>query len=163
MHARNLHRVLMRPAFNTDINTRVATKKHNARIFGKWNKSHFNRQTTLLSLDQYMCSNLGLWNSQDWWAAEVYMYVQGMRPLKQSGPLGNPSSHGYYVFTLVVVVDLEGQGRSPLKQWASYLIFLHLWSKFGDPSLNGSWVIADWRTHPYRRSKWQCQAKTELG
>ena len=49
---------------------------------------------------------------------------------------------------------------------------LHLWSKFGDPSLNGSWVIAQtskWLTHrwtdrrTHRRRQQYPKAKTGLG
>ena len=56
------------------------------------------------------------------------MYVQRMEPLKQSGPLSNLGSHGYYVFILVVITLKKDRD---LKQDVS-----HLWSKFVDPSLN---------------------------
>ena len=37
--------------------------------------------------------------------------------------------------------DLEGQGRLP-PQTIGTLTKVHLWSKFGEPSFNGWWVIA---------------------
>ena len=46
--------------------------------------------------------------------------------------------------------DLEGQVQSPPKTIGILTKVLHLWSKFGDPSLNGWWVIArtsSWLTH----------------
>ena len=60
---------------------------------------------------------------------------------------GDELSHGQAQngvnFDFEVKFDFEGQGQSPpqnnkdLNQG-----LLHLWSKFGDPSWNGSWVIA---------------------
>ena len=45
-------------------------------------------------------------------------------------------------FYFEVKFDLEGQGQSPPKTIGIFTKDLHLWSKFGDPSLNGWWVIA---------------------
>ena len=81
-------------------------------------------------------------------------------------------------FDFEVKFDLEGQDQSPPKNHR-YLNqgLLHLWSKFGDPSLNRSRVIArtsKWLTHrlththidthTHRRRRWQYpKAKTGLG
>ena len=41
-------------------------------------------------------------------------------------------------FDFEVKFDLKGQGQSPPKTIGFLTkVFLHLWSKFGDPSLNG--------------------------
>ena len=46
-------------------------------------------------------------------------------------------------FDFRVKFDLESQGQLPPKTIDIITkVFLHLWSKFGDPSWNGSWVIA---------------------
>ena len=60
---------------------------------------------------------------------------------------GDELSHGQAQngvnFDFEVKFDLEGQGQSPPRN-NRYLNqgLLHLWFKFGDPSLNGSRVIA---------------------
>ena len=54
--------------------------------------------------------------------------------------------------------DLEGQNNRDLNQG-----LIHLWSKFGDPSLNGWWVIArtsKWLPHGRTDGHWQTQATT---
>ena len=45
-------------------------------------------------------------------------------------------------FDFEVKFYLEGQGQSPPNTIEILTKVLHLWSKFGDPSLNGWWVIA---------------------
>ena len=46
-------------------------------------------------------------------------------------------------FDFEVKFDFEGQGQSPPQNNRNLNQgLLHLWSKFGDPSLNGWWVIA---------------------
>ena len=54
-------------------------------------------------------------------------------------------------FDFEVKFDLEGQGQSPQKNTDLNQGLLHLWSKFGVPTLNGWWVIArttgGWLTH----------------
>ena len=55
-------------------------------------------------------------------------------------------------FDFEVKFHLEGQGQPPPKTIGilTKVFFLHLWSKFGYPSLNGWWVIAwtsSWLTH----------------
>ena len=61
-----------------------------------------------------------------------------------------------------VKFDLEGQGRSVHKLIGTLTkVFWHLWSNFGEPSLNGSRVIArtnKWLTH--RQTYTQTQATT---
>ena len=75
-------------------------------------------------------------------------------------------------FDFEVKFDLEGQGQSPpqnnrdLNQG-----LLHIWSKFGDPSLNGWWVIArtsSWLSHTQTHRQTDAandnlKAKTGLG
>ena len=69
-------------------------------------------------------------------------------------------------FDFEVKFDLEGQGQSPKKTNRDLNQgLLHLWSKFGDPSYNGWWVIARtglWLTHgrPDGRTHTQMQATT---
>ena len=41
-------------------------------------------------------------------------------------------------------LTLNVKVNHPQNKWDLYQVVLHLWSKFGDPSLNGWWVIA-WR------------------
>ena len=59
-------------------------------------------------------------------------------------------------FDFQVKFDLEGQGRSPPKIINNKHLnqgVLHLWSKFGDSSLNGWWVIvrtSKWLIHTHR-------------
>ena len=68
-------------------------------------------------------------------------------------------------FDFEVKFDLEGQGQSPPKTNSDLNQgILHLWSKFGDPSLNGWWVIA--RTNLVtdgRRQRQYPKANTGLG
>ena len=68
-------------------------------------------------------------------------------------------------FDLQVKFDLEGQDRLPQNNRDLNQVILHLWSKFGDPSLNGAWVIAwtsKWLTHRRMdgRTETQTQAPT---
>ena len=101
------------------------------------------------------------WNNQDREAVFVYKYVQRMETVKQLGPWSSPVSHSYYyiyssgwVFTLVAGGKTGIMKFWPLK-WNLILEIkisqnnrdlnqgiLHLWSKFGDPSLNRWWVMA---------------------
>ena len=64
-----------------------------------------------------------------------------------------------------VKFDLEGQGQlPPLNNRDLNQGVLHLWSKFGDPSLNGSRVIArtsKWLTH--RQTDRQTHTHTDAG
>ena len=78
---------------------------------------------------------------------------------------GDELSHGQAQngvnFDFEVKFDLEGQGQSPPKTIGILTSLLHLWSKFGHPSLNGSRVIArtsKWLTH--RHTHTQTQAMT---
>ena len=57
-------------------------------------------------------------------------------------------------FDFEVKFDLEGQGQSPPNNRDLNQGLLHLWSKFGDPSLNGWWVTA-------RTSKWLPHTRTD--
>ena len=58
-------------------------------------------------------------------------------------------------FDFEVEFDLEGQSQSPPQNNSDINQgLLHLWSKFGDPSLNGWWVIA-------RTSKWLPHTRTD--
>ena len=56
-------------------------------------------------------------------------------------------------FAFQVEFDLEGQGRSSPKPLGTQTkVFLHLWSKFGYPSLNERWVIvrtSSWLMHTH--------------
>ena len=52
-------------------------------------------------------------------------------------------------FDFEVKFDLEGQGHSPPKNNR----YLHIWSKFCDPSLNSCWVIV-------RTSSWLMETRT---
>ena len=54
-------------------------------------------------------------------------------------------------FDFEVIFDLEDQGKSPPQNNRD---LSHLWSKFGDPSFNGWWVIA-------RRSTWLPHTQTD--
>ena len=45
-------------------------------------------------------------------------------------------------FDFEIKFELEGQGQSTQTNRDLNQGLLHLWSKFGDPSLNGWWVIA---------------------
>ena len=61
-------------------------------------------------------------------------------------------------FDFEVEIDLEGHGQSKyFNQW-----LLHIWSKFGDPSLMGCWVIArksSWLMHHHPDTRTQQQIK----
>ena len=59
--------------------------------------------------------------------------------VKPSGPCGQAQNGANLDFDLIF--DLEGQGRSLHKTIDLNQVVLHLWSKVGDPSLNGSWII----------------------
>ena len=60
-------------------------------------------------------------------------------------------------FDFEVKIDLEGQGQTPPKTIGRDLNqgLLQLWSKFGDPSFNGWWVIA-------RTSTWLPHTQTDV-
>ena len=111
-----------------------------------------------------------MWNSWDLEVADLYKYVLSMETVKQLGPWSNLYSHGYYVLTLWLCIYSAGETRrndilsfklnltlkvkvnhSPKKQDLNQSA-LHLWSKLGDPSLNGGWAMiwklrVDTRTH----------------
>ena len=82
---------------------------------------------------------------------------------------GDELSHGQAQngvnFDFEVKFDLEGQGQSPPKTIRILPKVFRTWSKFGDPRLNGWWVIArtnSWLTHGQtdRQTHTQTQATT---
>ena len=80
-----------------------------------------------------------------------------METMKQSRPWSSLGTHGSQVVIWWLYISSSGENRkfdflSQILPWRSKSIapqnnrdlnqgILHLWSKFGDPSLNGWWVI----------------------
>ena len=117
-------------------------------------KSDVKHRYSLGCLDQYPCNVLRLWNRQDCEPVWVYKYMQRMETVKESGPwssLGtlvvmwlfciSISGETWKFDFLKVKFDLEGQGQCPQNDRDLNQVILHIWSKFGDPSLNGWWVM----------------------
>ena len=117
------------------------------------NKSDSKRWNTLGFLDQYTCNVLRLWNSQDHETVWVYKYAQRIETMKQSGLCSSLGTHGSLVVIWRLCVSCSGETRkfdflSQIWLWRSRSIaiqnnkdlnqaILHIWSKFGNPSLNG--------------------------
>ena len=67
------------------------------------NKSDIKCPNTLGSLDRFMCRGFRLWNGRDREAVYVYKYMQRIETVKRLRLWSSLGSHGYYVFSLVVV------------------------------------------------------------
>ena len=120
-------------------------------------KNDIKRRNTLGCLDQYKCKVLRLWNSQDHETVLVYKYMQRMETMKQLGLWSSLGTHGSLVVIWWLCISSSGEVRkfdfwSQIWPWRSRSIapqnnkdinqcILHLWSKFGDPSWNGWWVM----------------------
>ena len=116
-------------------------------------KSDSKRRNTLGCLDQYTCNVLRLWNSRDRGTVYVFKYVLRMETMKQSDLWSSLGTHGCLVaIWWLCISSSEETGKfdfiSQIWPWRSRSIatqnnrdlnqaILHLWSKFGDPSLNG--------------------------
>ena len=115
--------------------------------FNRKDKSDVKCQNTLGCLDQYACNVMRLWNSR------VYKYAQRMETMKQSGLWSSLGAHGSLVVICWLCISRSGETRkfdflNQIWPWRSRSIAIqnnrdlnqaifHLWSKFGDPSLNG--------------------------
>ena len=120
-----------------------------------------------------------------------YKHAQRMETMKQSGLWSSLGTHGSVVVIWWLCISSSGETRefdflNQIWSWRSRSIanqnnrdlnqgqlppnqgLLPLWSKFGNPSLNGSRVLtrtSDWHTHTHRhthrRRRWQYpKAKT---
>ena len=77
--------------------------------------------------------------------------------------LSRRQAQNWVTFDFGVKFDLEGQGQSPPKTIGILTKVFYTWSKFGDPRLNGWWVIArtSWGlTHAHGHTHRQTQATT---
>ena len=121
------------------------------------NKNGVERRNIIGCLDQCTCKMLRLWNSQDRETVYVYKYMQRMETMKQSGLWSSLGTHGSLVVIRWLCISSSSEARkfdflSQIWPWGSRsiatqnnrdlnLCILHLWSKFGFPSLNGWWVM----------------------
>ena len=89
------------------------------------------------------------------WTVLRYIFVPNLEIVTLiGGELWHGQAQNGVNFDFWVQFDLEGQGQLPPKTIGILTKVLHLWSKFGDPSLNGWWAIA-------RTSTWLMHTQTD--
>ena len=119
----------------------------NRKTIAKPNKSDVKRRNTLGCIYQYVCPWLRLWNSWDCEAVLVCKYVHMMETMKQSGVYFR--SWWECKFWLLRWIWHWRSRPIVLQKYSDLNLYIvHIWSKFGDPSLKAWWVIV--RTN----SKW---------
>ena len=139
------------------------------------NESDSKPRNTLGCLDQYRNKVWRLWNSQDHKTVQVYKYRQRMETMKQSRLWSSVGAHGSLVVIWWLFISSSGETRkfdflgqiwpwrsrsiAPQNNRVLYQGILHLWSKFGGPSMNGWWVIArtSYKGHVFKmmKSQWR--------
>ena len=140
---------------NTSDITSLSNRDYGVLVQSNTNKNDVKCQNTLGCLDQYTCKVLRLWNSRERETVWVYKYAQMMETMTQSGLWSNLGTHGSLVVIWWLCISSSGEARkfdilSQIWLWRSIApqnyrdlnqCILHLWSKFGDPSVNGWWVM----------------------